>query len=317
MELPQALREAIELHLGERRSGQLLEDAQAISLRYRTQIGTGVRLVTRENEAAAYAAARMPATFGAVYSALQQTLALTGFHPETLLDAGAGTGAASWAADDLLQLKNVICVEREKAMLETGKAIMKHGPAVLREAEWRLQDISGDEPLEKAELVIAAYVLNEMTGQSRLKTAEKLWKATTGILLLVEPGTPVAFSALLEVRKNLLQAGAHIVAPCPLQECPKTAEDWCHFTCRIARSRLHRQLKGGEAPFEDEKFSYIALTAKPVSSAGPRVLRHPQVRSGHVFLEVCTEQGIQNLKLSKKDGEAYRVAKKAKAGDTL
>lgn len=317
MELPLALREAIEQHLGNKRSGQLLEDAQAISLRYRTQTGTGGRLVTRENEAAAYVAARMPATFGAVYSALHQTLALTDFCPETLLDAGAGTGTASWAAAELLQLKSITCVEREKAMLGTGKAIMAHGPAALREAEWRLQDISGDEPLDKAELVIAAYVLNEMTGQTRLKAAEKLWKATSGILLLVEPGTPAAFSALLEVRKSLLQAGAHILAPCPLRECPKTAGDWCHFTCRIARSRLHRQLKGGEAPFEDEKFSYIALTTKKVNAIGPRVLRHPQVRSGHVFLEVCTDQGIQNLKLSKKDGEAYRLAKKAKAGDTL
>lgn len=317
MELPQILRDAIELYLGERRYGQLIEDAQAISLRYRTQTNTGARLVTRENEAAAYAAARMPATYGAVYSALEQTLAAIDHHPTSLLDAGAGTGAASWAASDLLPLNKITCLEREKAMLEAGKAIMAHGPAVLHEAEWLLRDLSGDWPIEKAEMVIAAYVLNEMTEQNRLRTAEKLWEATDGILLLVEPGTPAAFSSLMAVRKALLRSGAYIIAPCPRLECPKGSEDWCHFTCRIARSRLHRQLKGGEAPFEDEKFSYIALSRQPVTAIGPRVLRHPQVRGGHVYLEVCTEQGIQNLRLSKKDGEAYRKARKASAGDTL
>lgn len=318
MELPAALREAMEQQLNGVQSGKMIQDAQALSLRYRTQSGRGERLLTGENEACAYAVARMPATFGAVLSSLEQTLEVTGYRPETLLDAGAGTGAATWAADSLLELKRVTCVERESAMLKIGKMMMQHGSEALRSAKWIQQDLVQDEPVENAGLVIAAYVLNEMTAQGRLIAAEKLWKAADRILLLVEPGTPAAFASLMEIRKHLVQNGASVAAPCPHQgECPRLPGDWCHFACRIARSRLHRQLKGGEAPFEDEKFSYLALTREGIPNGKARVLRHPQVRSGHVMLEVCTAQGLQSITLSKKDGDGFRKARKAKAGDTF
>ncbi len=318
MELPLALREAMEQQLNGAQSGQMVQDAQAISLRYRTQSGRGERLLTGDHEASAYAAARMPATYGAVFSSLEQALDITGYCPATLLDAGAGTGAASWAADSLLQLKSVTCLERESAMLKIGKEMMQYGSAVLRSAKWLQQDLVQDEPIAQVELVIAAYVLNEMTVQGRLIAVEKLWKVAGQLLLLVEPGTPAAFASLMEVRNHLVQRGAKIAAPCPRQgECPRPKEDWCHFTCRISRSRLHRQLKGGEAPFEDEKFSYIALCREEIPAPNARVLRHPQVRGGHIMLEVCTAQGLQSITLSKKDGESYRKARKAKAGDAF
>lgn len=318
MELPLALREAIEQQQKGVRPGLMIQDAQALSLRYRTRGGRGERLLTQDNEACAYAAARMPATFGAVLSSLEQALDITGYSPETLMDAGAGTGAASWAADSLLQLKSITCLERESVMLKIGKAMMQHGSDALRSATWQQQDLVLDELSNSAELVIAAYVLNEMTLQSRLKVAEKLWKTTGKLLLLVEPGTPAAFASLMEIREHLLQKGAHVAAPCPGQDaCKKPGGDWCHFTCRIARSRLHRQLKGGEAPFEDEKFSYIALSREKSPGPDARVLRHPLVRGGHVVLEVCTARGIENMTLSKSDGERYRKARRAKAGDAF
>ena len=45
------------------------------------------------------------------------------------------------------------------------------------------------------------------------------------------------------------------------------APDWCHFTQRLPRSRAHKQIKGAELPFEDEKFSYVALTRAPAARA--------------------------------------------------
>jgi ribosomal protein RSM22 (predicted rRNA methylase) len=35
------------------------------------------------------------------------------------------------------------------------------------------------------------------------------------------------------------------------------------------------------------------------------------------MLEVCTAEGIQDIKLSKKDGEKYKQARKAKSGDII
>ncbi len=318
MDLPLALREAMEQQLYGMQHEQMIHDAQALSLRYRTQGGRSERLLNGEHESCAYAVSRMPATHGAVFSCLQQVLDAAGSLPETLLDAGAGTGAASWAADSLLELKSIACLERETAMMKTGKAMMGNGSEALRQAKWIQKDLVQDEICEHSDLVIAAYVLNEMTARDRLTAAEKLWNAAGQILLLVEPGTPVGFSGLMEVRRHLLQKGAYILAPCPIDhDCPKPKDDWCHFSCRIARSRLHRQMKGGEAPFEDEKFCYLALSRQEGSPANARVLRHPQIRSGHVTLEACTSGGIQSIGLSKKDGDSYRKARKVKAGDSF
>ncbi len=318
MEMPFELREALEQQLQDVKLDKMILDSQNISLRYRTQGGTGKRLLTNDSEALSYAVARMPATYCAVYSALQKTLSKVKNIPLTMLDVGAGTGAASWAAAELLDLKSLICLEREGAMLGLGSKLMEHGPKVLQEAKWQEFDLDTDNIPYKADLVIASYVLNEMSGDGRKCAIEKLWDAARMILLLVEPGTPAGFSHLNDTRGRLLEQGAHIAAPCPHEsDCQKGPEYWCHFACRVARSRLHKQLKAGDAPYEDEKFSYMAFTRKAQACGGMRVLRHPQVRGGHVMLEVCTFDGIKEIKLTKKDGERYKKARKAESGDEL
>lgn len=323
MEIPQGLREALEDQLTNmQRAGmnqaRMIDDAQTVSLRYRTQSGSGERLLTRDNEAVAYAAARMPATYGAISTALDNALSVTDCSPATLFDAGAGTGAASWAASRLLNLESILCLEREDAMIKTGKALMAHGTKSLQAAKWKKHDLVADELTECADLVIAAYVFNEMSEKGRLVVLEKLWDATAEMLLIIEPGTPTAFTNLLTARKTLLEGGAHLVAPCLHSgDCPKMGKDWCHFSCRVARSRIHRQMKGGQVPYEDEKYTYMAFTRNRSAVTGARVLRHPQVRGGHVMLEVCSQHGVQNIKLTKKDGEKYKQARKAKAGDRI
>lgn len=318
MEIPQGLRRAIENQIRDIEHVRMKDDAQAISSRYRTQSGKGKRLLTKETEAAAYAAARMPATFGAVSDALKYSLPYLKNCPQTLLDAGAGTGTAAWAADAELKLKKIICLEREDAMINIGKDIMKCSPEVLCNAEWIKNDLTVDEIPEQADLVIASYVLNEMSAEKRMETVKKLWDATKMMFLIIEPGTPVGFSNLAEIRQVMLKWGAHIAAPCPHEsDCPKEKNDWCGFACRVSRSRLHRQLKGGKAPYEDEKFIYMAFTREKCHSAEARVLRHPQIHKGYVDLEICTKDGIKNIKLSKKDGEKYKKARKVKAGDEI
>ena len=321
MEISLKLREALEQQLQDIKLEKMILDSQNISLRYRTQGGTGKRLLTNDSEALSYAAARMPATYCAVYSALQKTLSKVKNIPLTMLDVGAGTGAASWAAAELLDLKSLICLERERAMLGLGSKLMEHGPQVLKEAKWQEFDLDTGSIPHKADLVIASYVLNEMSVDGRKRAIDKLWDAAGMILLLVEPGTPAGFSHLNEARGRLLDRGAHIAAPCPHEsDCQKGSGDWCHFSCRVARSRLHKQLKDGDAPYEDEKFSYIAFTCEVREAQacdGARVLRHPQVRGGHVMLEVCAGDGIKEVKLSKRDGERYKKARKAESGDEL
>jgi ribosomal protein RSM22 (predicted rRNA methylase) len=181
-----------------------------------------------------------------------------------------------------------------------------------------MMDIHERDLPDEADLVISSYLLNEMTDEQQIEAAVRFFHAAREMLLLVEPGTPKGYTVLQRVRNKLLESGAHIIAPCLHEgKCHMIGDDWCHFSCRIPRSRLHRQAKGGEAPYEDEKFTYLAVARNACQYASARILRHPRIYKGYLELEVCTKDGIRKIKLSKKDGERYRQAKKAKIGDTI
>lgn len=318
MEFPAALTNAIQQLAAGYPMAQLKSAAQELSRRYRQETGQGKVLLNEDLQAAAYALARMPATFGAVAAALGYALEAADFAPKTLLDAGAGTGAACWAADALLPLEQATCLEREGAMRRLGQQLMQGGSGALQEAEWMAADLTDGAPLPKAELVVASYVLGELSPAARIAALQKLWEAAEGMLLIVEPGTPAAFAQIELARQILVGQGAHIAAPCPHEQpCRLSGQDWCHFACRVSRSRLHKQLKGGDAPYEDEKFSYLALARFEVCHNKSRILRHPQVAKGQIGLTLCGAQENKSVLVKKKDGALFKAARKAKCGDAI
>lgn len=317
--LPDALQAALEAWTARRDTAQMARDARAISEAYRTKTGKGGRLLTGPGEAAAYAAARMPATYAAAQAALAQALDASGLAPRTLLDCGAGTGAVSWAADGLLALERVTCLEREAAMRETGMALMRAGSGALARAGWSAWDLTAAEPLPRADLVCEGYMLGELAEAERLPAARRLWDAAQQMLLLVEPGTPQGFVNLAAVRRDLAAMGAHVAAPCPAKaaDCPMTDGDWCHFAVRVQRTRLHKALKGGDAPYEDEKFCYLAMTREePARPCAARVLRHPQIAPGRIVLTLCGDGGKVQCVITKKD-PLWKRARKIGAGDGI
>jgi len=316
---PQELTLALEALLAGRESAQLERDAKNISENYRMRTGQGSRLLTRESEAAAYAAARMPATFAAAYEAIHQALEASGLAPRTLMDCGAGTGAATWAAAQLLELDAITCLEREDAMRSVGSALMQAGSGALANAQWASCDLAAQGELPKAELVVEGYMLGELSESMRLPVAKKLWDACSQMLVLIEPGTPQGFANLAAVREHLASLGAHVAAPCPAgsEHCPMTDGDWCHFSVRVQRSRLHKALKGGEAPYEDEKYAYLALTREaPRASCAARVLRHPLIAPGRIVLTLCEAGEKKQRVVTKKDG-LWKRARKISAGERV
>ena len=315
MELPIILRQSIE-ELASKYDTKVLTDCvRALTHRYTEESGAGRRLLTADAEAAAYCAVRMPATFGAVSAALQWADACCDIHPRSLLDVGAGTGAGSWAVNEVYALESITCLEREAAMRKAGQALMQRGDEALQSAQWHDFDLTENRPLPTADMVIESYVLNEMTEDMRLRVAEKLWDAAGTMLLLVEPGTPVASAQLKRIREHLLAKGAHIAAPCPTEgACPIADGDWCHFQCRVARSRLHKQLKGGDVPYEDEKFSYLALVREPATPANARILRTPYTEKARITLTLCDGETIAPHIVTKKSS-GFKAARKAECGD--
>ena len=273
----------------------LRKNAEKISEDYRNSVGSGKRIVKDDYQAKAYAAARMPATYQAVLDSLKYVLEISDLTVNTLLDVGAGTGAVVFACSDLLSLKDITLIEREDSMISIGKQLFSYAGDFLSKAQWikgTLQDINAD---YEYDLITASYVINELNDNDIKKTVLKLWEMTNKILLIVEPGTPRGYRNILSVRDTLLKKGAYIAAPCThVEKCPMKDDDWCHFYCRIERSRLQKQLKGGEAPFEDEKYSFIAFAKEEKHLPSYRILRHPKTNKGHIIFTVCSKQGIQN-----------------------
>lgn len=316
VDIPEELKENIDKLLKENQIHKILEDAQTVSNRYRNNDGKGKKLLTKESEAVSYAISRMPATYAAVSSVLEQTLDNYNEDLTSVIDVGAGTGAVVWAVNDVATSNAIKCFEREESMINIGKKLMKNTD--LNDVRWKRFDILQDEIQEKADLVITSYMINELPKGDREKAVEKLWNATNKLLIIIEPGTPAGFANILEIRRNLLKAGGHIVAPCCcLHECPIPKDDWCAFYARVARSSVHRHAKNGALGYEDEKFSYIAFSKVPVNNSGERILRHPQINSGYVNVKVCSANGIEEKTYSKKDKEIYKKVRKMDAGQKL
>ncbi|MBQ2668073.1 MAG: methyltransferase domain-containing protein [Clostridia bacterium] len=318
MELPISLKNAIEEKAEAFPQPALMQSAARITARYRTESGQDKRLVSDEVDTVTYAVVRMPATFGAACSALRYTLAGTDAEIRTVLDIGTGTGTAAWAVfSELSTVEQMTCVEREPAMIRFASSLMQD-TTFSEKIRWVEADMCAFKPTEQYDLVIASYSLNELSDARRAAVLQTLWAATGKVLLIVEPGTPEAFRQLKLTRTALLGSGAHLLAPCPHADaCPLPAGDWCHFTCRVARSRLHKQLKGGDVPFEDEKYAYLAVSKTPGTPAESRVLRHPQIESGRITLQLCTKTGTEMRVVTKKNKDQFKAARKADAGDAF
>ncbi len=300
---------AIEKMIGDASPSALKKASAALSKTY-AQGKNSRSLFEDESSRLTYLAARMPATFGAVSAALQNLPAA----PSSWLDLGAGPGTASWAAAELFPSSSrFTLIEQSPHAIALGKRLAEAHPRI-QKAEWICASLPLDLP--KADAAILSYALGELERPAAM--IEKWWGAEIPVLIIVEPGTPRGFSAIRKARDQILSLGGAIAAPCPHSHaCPMKESDWCHFSARIPRSRLHRYVKEGALGYEDEKFSYLIASKTPLApSSSARILRHPLKLSGHVRLALCTSRGErQETVVGRSNKEFYRKARDASWGD--
>ncbi len=146
----------------------------------------------------------------------------------------------------------------------------------------------------------------------------RAWSCASDTLVVLEPGTTAGYERVLRARDVAIGAGGSVLAPCPHdRQCPLPEGDWCHFAVRLARSRTHRLAKDGERGFEDEKLSYVVVCRAREPRPQARVIRRPDLRQGHVVLDLCTDEGLERRTVSRKDGAEYKQARKLAWGDAL
>jgi ribosomal protein RSM22 (predicted rRNA methylase) len=325
-ELPPRLAESIDRLLEDVSPRELGRASADLSAKYRDKRVRRAPVARSEAEILAYLASRLPATYAAVSAAFAAVREQRpDWTPRSALDLGAGPGTGVWAATACWpSIERAVAVEAEPRMLEIAQKLAEGAaPVPVRAADWRRGGVSDQIAGGPYDLVLLAYVLGELDSAARDRAVDRAADATAepnGLTVIVEPGTPEGFARVLRARERLLERGGFVTAPCPHDDrCPwsDSEPNWCHFSVRLARTAAHRMAKGGALSYEDEKFSYVAVSRQPTARTGARVVRHPQIRPRLIELELCTPAGIQQRIVTKKDRDGFRLARKIDWGDSF
>ncbi len=308
--------------LVEGRSGKdLRARARRISETFRAR-RPSAETIRDEADALAYALSRLPATYAASVAVLgRMREEAPEIAPARILDLGCGLGAASFAAALLFpQLAEITLLDHSAPFLALARRLAAaSGIEALAAAQIIQADMERlPDSMGRFDLVVASYALTELPDAGLTSVLDAVWPRVEGALVVIEPGTPRDHERLMTLRARLVAAGGHIALPCPHDRpCPLQAPDWCHFAARLPRSRAHKALKEAEAPFEDEKFSYLVATREAPRRGFARLLRPPRTLKYGVELKLCAPDGIGETTVLKRDKPRYEPIRKSSWGDSV
>ena len=313
MQLPAALKTALEEVTKD--AGSLRAASDAVSERYRQRGGS--LQIQNSAEAQAYLATRFPATYAAARRSIDILRAVApNFQPRGMLDVGAGPGTVACAAREVWALADITLLEPNAHLRAAGQEMLKQLSAP---ATWLSEPVDRAEIAGAYDLVTAGYVLNELPETDLEKTILKLWVACTGVLLLIEPGTPHGSAVIQTARDLLIKNGAQLLAPCPqAAACPlrEMKDRWCHFSVRVDRSRLHRHMKDASLSWEDEKFSFIAFGRQAAALPAARLIGHPS-GTKVLRLQVCDVKGAARTLDIPKSDPRHKALRRLAWGDSI
>lgn len=290
-----------------------------------------------KHQAMAYVAHRIPGIFSCntkVFDEIKKRF--PGFTPKRMMDFGSGPGTTTWAASQMWpSIRRFQLVEPSESMVAVSTKLLDGFPVERRNF------LHQGRP-DKFDLIVASYSLSELADDSsRRLHVLSIWEHLEpgGLLIVVEPGTPIGFKVVRQIRSALLEIGESsredmkptVIGPCPhAHRCPMSQTTWCHFVQRVERSATLRATKNGVQNWENEKFSYIAMSKGPLPGEfvlpddhpnkdlpWSRLIRQPLKRGGHVLIDTCLPNGaVERLTVSRKHGkDLYTAARKSTWGD--
>ncbi|MCX6014892.1 MAG: hypothetical protein NT020_04795 [Chloroflexales bacterium] len=289
--------------------------AQELSARYR---GTrdGTPLIRTAIDALAYSAMLMPATFAQISGALRQTIQRAPQRYGTLLDIGSGPGTASWVVQELLpELTAITAIERDPYLQNIAQ--MLAGDSQLPPTTYRNQDITTCPDWQPHDIVIIAHVLNELSPAAQHAVIAKAWRATSQVLLIIEPGAADFAPIIQTARTQLIQVGGTVVAPCTHQGICQLQNAWCHFGQKVARPDFQRLARGAEMAWEEAKYSFVAISREPIAQHGHRIMHDPQRAKGYIDVVGCDYTGVHTYRIPKRDTLRYNALRHATWGNWI
>ncbi|MDF2548991.1 MAG: hypothetical protein K0S07_58 [Chlamydiales bacterium] len=309
-----ALEQIIQEKLQRFPQSELKKSFELLSKAYREGFGSSA-LFQKDSFLYSYLAARAPATFAVMHTVLEQIEAIHQTPIQSVIDVGAGLGAATFAALDLFpSIQSLTLVEQSEKALSIAESLLN--PVYSAGLTISRQDMCEKKDAQ-ADLVLFSYSIGEVKPAKLPEILKNALLAANQFLVITEPGTPRGFQTLLQCRDLLLSLNASIVAPCPhASACPMPKDRWCHFRKRLPRNFLQRIVKEASLPWEDEKYCYLIVRPKPFADQHPfRVLKEVEKHTGHLYLELCSPEGTLDRALLSKKHASYKKAKKVDWGD--
>ncbi len=290
----------------------LISKREQLTEKYKTHQAVNKSVFETNDDSAVYAISRMPATYAVVYSLLktlmqEEKLSDIG----SVIDIGSGTGSVFFAWRELFENATISLYERDKNMIDIFEQLVE-------DVKVNRFDILKDNLLVKGDLVISSYLFSELNEEGRKVALQKMLDCSNRYVLLIDTGTPRTYENFMKLKKQVLEMGYRVVAPCESEKCG-LKDDYCQFYARVERSSLMRLSKTAELSYEDEKYFYLLISKdlKTPKIIEKRVIRRPQIKTNFVELKLCTCSGVVTENITKKDKELYKKVRKIKINEIL
>lgn len=242
----------------------------------------------------------------AVFDVFQNVTGLKSI--ENVADFGSGLGAGSFPFLLSQNLKSLTSIEHSKVAQSLHRQLLHSTLFERCEKNWS----SADEG-KPAQVAIFSYSFTELSKLPPL--AEK-----SDYLILIEPATQEDGRRLLEVRKNFVERGYQVLAPCTHQgQCPlltQTVRDWCHDRIAITMPMWFQEIEK-HLPIKNKTltFSYLILAHPKVKKTAPigktRVIGDLLMEKGKARQMICRGENREFLSWMSRNGEPQEIPRGA------
>ncbi len=251
------------------------------------------------------------------------------------LGCGPGTGVAGvglWATDRGLQIEH-LATDRVPEALEATESLAKTlGLTGVTTTKLDLSSTIARQigRQDRFDIILCMNVLNELPIERFPLLIREFahWLDPEGYLVAIEPAAREPARHVLEVRQLLLDKDWYIHAPCPHQaECPAFTEedDWCHDAWSFERpdfmAEMDRMVGTRRETLKATWFVFSQTEPNQREGATTRLGRVVSDRfeeKGRTHARVCTEDGLIDLELQKRDrSEANEAFRKVHRYDLL
>lgn len=313
MVLPEEIRQKISKLFEGQTKSTLTETRERITYKYKTQQAVNKSIFEKQQDSVVYAISRMPATFGVLFQLLKDLIDQGKISDvNSLIDIGSGTGAGYFACKEVFGEIEISLYERDKHMIE-----------VFNKFETRKEvnkfDLIKDDLSQKADLVMCSYVFSELNEEGRKLALKKMMESSNRYVLIVDTGTPRTYENFMRLKQYVTDLGYKVTAPCNHDKCG-LKNDYCQFYARIERSSLMKLSKNASLSYEDEKYFYLLIDKQVKNDRKEdlgRVIYRPKITTNFVELKLCTNNGVVQKIITKKDKDVYKKARKININELI